>query len=86
MSFAELSKASSLNESHTRRILRHAMTYRIFKEHRKGFVSHTAASEMLARDELMREWLGMVTEEMWPAATKASISFPLGVMHFPADM
>ena len=75
MSFAELSEVSGLSESHTKRILRHAMTLRIFKEHRKGFVSHTAASELLARDELMREWLGMVTEEMWPAATKVGDPF-----------
>ena len=54
-----------------RRILRHAMSYRIFQEVEKGFVAHTGASKLLAEDGDLRQWIGMVMEEMWPAATKA---------------
>jgi hypothetical protein len=37
--------------------MRHAMTDRIFKEHRKGFVSHTAASKLIAEDPTMQDFL-----------------------------
>ena len=70
--FGEIALYSGVCESHVRRILRHAMTYRIFCEPRKGVVAHTAASKLLAKNPLMHEWIGMVSEEMWPAATRAS--------------
>ena len=70
--FEEIALYSGICASHVRRILRHAMTYRIFCEPRKGVVAHTAASKLLAEDHLMHEWVGMVSEEMWPAATRAS--------------
>lgn len=70
--FAKLASASGLGESEVRRILRHAMTYRIFCEPKKGVVAHTAASKLLAVDPSMRQWVGMVSEEMWPSAAKVS--------------
>ena len=69
--FEEISQQSGLSVSHTRRILRHAITHRIFREPRKGTVAHTAASLYLVTNPSMREWVGMVSEEMWPTATKA---------------
>lgn len=72
--FAEIAESSRLHESYVRRILRHAMSYRIFCEPREGIVAHTAASEMLANNHSMREWVGMVSEEMWPAATRVRCS------------
>ena len=68
--FEEISQRSGLTVPHVRRILRHATTYRIFCEPRKGTIAHTAASLYLATNPSMREWIGMVTEEMWPAASK----------------
>lgn len=68
--FTEMASYSGLPEPYVRRILRHAMTYRIFHEPRKGVVAHTAASSYLAENSLMRQWVGMVSEEMWPAAVK----------------
>ena len=53
-----------------------AMTYRVFKEIRKGVVAHTAASKELATNVWSREGLGMGTEEFWPAATKVIVSVP----------
>ena len=70
--FAEISSASGVREPQVRRILRHAMTYHIFCEPRPGVVAHTAASKLLAENAAMREWVGMVSEEMWPAATQVS--------------
>ncbi|CAO1605807.1 hypothetical protein XANCAGTX0491_009313 [Xanthoria calcicola] len=68
--FADIASDSGLPESYVRRILRHAMTYRVFREPMKGVVAHTAASRYLAENTLIRQWIGMVSEEMWPAAVK----------------
>jgi len=51
-------------------MLRHAMTSHIFQEPQEGIVAHTAASKVLSEFPLMSQWVGMVCEEMWPAATK----------------
>lgn len=69
--FAEISAATGVSESHVRRLLRHAMTFRIFQEPREGVVCHTAASKALADNPMLRQWTGMVSEELWPAVTKA---------------
>lgn len=68
--FKEISLGTGLNESTVRRLLRHAMSYRIFHETENGTVAHTGASKYLAEKADMRSWIGMVSEEMWPAATK----------------
>ncbi|KAH3967279.1 hypothetical protein HBI24_208500 [Parastagonospora nodorum] len=69
--FTELAAHANcgLQEPEIRRLLRHAMAYRIFCEPRKGVVAHTAASKRLSHP-LMRAWLGFATEELWPSATK----------------
>ncbi|KAL8938659.1 MAG: hypothetical protein Q9216_003779 [Gyalolechia sp. 2 TL-2023] len=46
------------------------MTFRIFQEPREGVVCHTAASKTIADDPMLRQWIGMIAEELWPAATK----------------
>lgn len=69
-SFEEISQASGLNVQAVRRILRHAIAHHIFREPRKGFVAHTAASKLLATDPLLNDCAGFITEEMWPSATK----------------
>lgn len=46
------------------------MTFHIFQEPLKGIVRHTAASKALAGDRNLRQWIGMVADEFWPAATK----------------
>ena len=48
------------------------MAFRIFHEPSKGVVRHTAASRALADIPLLQQYVGMVSEEMWPAATKVS--------------
>ena len=73
--FEEISQRSGLSVSYVQRILRHAITYRIFCEPRKGTIAHTAASLYFANNSSMREWVGMVCEEMWPAASKAGFPF-----------
>ena len=72
--FAELATATGLPEYHVQRFLRYAMTFHIFRESRKGVVAHTSASKLLADDPLMRQWIGMVSEEIWPAASKVRLN------------
>lgn len=73
VTYAELATATGLPESHIQRLLRSAMTFHIFREPRKGVVAHTAASKLLADDTLMRQWVGMVSEEIWPATCKVRL-------------
>ncbi|KAI4280706.1 MAG: hypothetical protein L6R35_005840 [Caloplaca aegaea] len=68
--FAELAVTSGLPEAYVRRLLRHAMTFRIFQEPSEGIVRHTGASKKLAESSLLRQWTGMISDELWPAATK----------------
>ncbi|TRX91994.1 hypothetical protein FHL15_007091 [Xylaria flabelliformis] len=67
--FSEIAKQTSMSEDMTARILRHAMTMRIFHEPVPGFVAHTAASKALYQSA-NNVWLSVITKEMWPAATK----------------
>lgn len=69
--YKELSEISGLREPDVRRILRGAMTNHVFKEEPLGVVKHTAASNMLAKNPLMRQWIGMYAEDLLPAGLKA---------------
>lgn len=71
-SFKEMAENTPLTESMATRLIRHAITMRIFCEPQVGFVAHTAASKLLA-NPAMNDYLLSVTRERWPAATKASL-------------
>ncbi|KAI9646018.1 hypothetical protein NHQ30_005456 [Ciborinia camelliae] len=78
-SYADIAKTCGVNELDVRRILRHAMTKRIFKEPRKGVVTHTAASRLLAEDSQVADWVGANTDELWQAASQtvnAMVKYP----------
>lgn len=70
ISFGEIAERTPMTEEMTTRLLRHAMTMRIFREPEPGMVAHTAASKVLT-NQGANAWLQSGTEEMWPAATKA---------------
>ncbi|KAL2756633.1 hypothetical protein ACRALDRAFT_1080807 [Sodiomyces alcalophilus JCM 7366] len=69
ISFAEIAKQTGLDESALTRILRHAMTMRIFREPEPGMVAHTKVSKMLALPHV-NDWQYTGSHEMWPAAAK----------------
>ena len=69
-SYTQISNACALSETQVRRIMRYTMTKYLFTEPTPGFVAHTAASKVLAESQSMRDWIGMVCEEMWPAAAR----------------
>ncbi|KAG8169256.1 hypothetical protein KVR01_000001 [Diaporthe batatas] len=78
VSFADIAKQTPLTEQMVTRILRHAMTMRIFHEPEPGMVAHTKASKILT-DAVINNWLRVGTEEMWPASAKvldALIKYP----------
>lgn len=74
-SYEDIAKKCGLTELQTRRILRHAMAHHVFRESSEGIVAHTAVSKLLATDSVMREFIGMWTEECWPAATRVGNTF-----------
>lgn len=72
--FAILAEQCGLPEADVRRLLRHAMTIRVFDEPHENAVVHTRAS-MLIRDEGIHGWIGSTCQNMWPGATRVSPSF-----------
>ncbi|PVH96057.1 S-adenosyl-L-methionine-dependent methyltransferase [Periconia macrospinosa] len=77
--FKDIAKSSNLDEDDTRRMLRLAMTNRIFREPEPGVVAHSAASHVLATNPFVAAWAGVATKENWPAfqrTTEALTKWP----------
>ena len=71
--YAQLAHATGLEASLLKRLVRHAISQRVFCEPKKGSVAHTATSRLLAESNA-DSWMGVGCEEMWPAALR--VSFP----------
>jgi hypothetical protein len=71
-SYTEISRAVQLPESTVRRILRHAMTMRLFSESPPGSgqVVHSAATAHVVKHPLVRSWIAHNMEEVEPACGK----------------
>lgn len=72
MSFGDIAERTGLSEQITTRLLRHAMTMRIFHEPKPGMVAHTQASKMLASPNT-NGWLKIATEDIRPASLKVKL-------------
>jgi len=70
MSFTDIAAKLSLPEYRLYRILRHAMTFRVFRESRPGYVAHTGPSAAFIRYPLLNDWVSFNLDEVWPADTK----------------
>ena len=68
--FAEIAKAADLDPEDVKRVLRHAMTYRIFTEPTPGNVAHSACSRLLAENESLVAWVKVGLDEILPASTR----------------
>ncbi|ROW15360.1 hypothetical protein VPNG_02376 [Cytospora leucostoma] len=68
ITFRELSSAVGLGETHIRKLVRHAMTQKIFCEPRPGVVAHSACSRLIAEDEAIHSYLRFKTDDLWHAA------------------
>ena len=76
MSFTDLATLVPLHEHDIRRIVRYAIAHhRVFCEPKPGFVAHSAASRVLAESSGMRDALGMLFDESWPAFAKVRGTF-----------
>jgi 6-hydroxytryprostatin B O-methyltransferase len=65
---AKLANITGIPTVQLHRILRNAMTNRIFREPAPGAISHTPISYRLAHDSVVRATVGMLADEMFPAA------------------
>lgn len=70
ISYAQLAKERSVDEDLLKRILRHAMTNRIFYEPESGLVAHTCVSALLVRSKSLNDWVGYTLEETYPSSAK----------------
>ena len=75
-SYDELAAKCGVNTIDLRRLLRHAMTNHIFQE-KEGRVEHTAATRVLLENEMIRNIMGIMTEEMFQGAGRVGSAFPL---------
>ncbi|KAK8123895.1 hypothetical protein PG999_003813 [Apiospora kogelbergensis] len=66
--FAEVAATCNLTETLTRQLLRHAIVKGIFTESLRGVVSHNAVSRLLAEDDVIRDWVGAGSDDLWQAA------------------
>jgi hypothetical protein len=69
-SYTDIAKAADADEVDLRCLIRHAMTNRIFREPREGYVAHTVASRLLLEDPQMNDWVGLCSAEFFPAAAR----------------
>ncbi|KAI9163946.1 Grayanic acid biosynthesis cluster O-methyltransferase [Paramyrothecium foliicola] len=68
--FAEIAKASQLDEPFVRQVLRLAINQHIFCEPQAGRVQHNAVSRLLVEDDALHDWVGASTDELWQAAAQ----------------
>lgn len=67
---AELARSCDVDEEVFTRIVQHAVTKRFLAQPEPGYIAHTAFSSMLANAPPLIEWVGLVSEDLWPAATR----------------
>ena len=70
MSFTDVAAKLGLSEYRVHRILRHAMTFRVFRESHPGYVAHTGPSAAFVQSPLLNDWVSFNLDEVWPADTK----------------
>lgn len=75
ISYGELAQKTGLNEVALKRLLRHAITQRIFCEPEPGMVAHNKISKQLAIPHI-RGWMSIGAEDMWPAAVRVGAPRP----------
>lgn len=52
ITFGELAHKVGLGETHIKKLVRHAITQKIFSEPRSGVIAHTACSRLIAEDDV----------------------------------
>src|SRR5579862_3916688 len=70
VSFGDIAVKVGLSETRLIRLLRYAMTMRVFCEPRTGFVAHTAASVAWLRTPDLSAWIAYNMEERVPGSVR----------------
>ncbi|KAI1348227.1 S-adenosyl-L-methionine-dependent methyltransferase [Xylaria sp. FL0043] len=74
ISLVALAEKGGLDLDRTSRVVRLLITHRLFEEKRPGYISHTASSLTLCKDEEMRSTIHYSFDEMLKAAAESSVS------------
>ncbi|KAJ4397867.1 hypothetical protein N0V93_002104 [Gnomoniopsis smithogilvyi] len=69
-SFTDIAAFSGLQETTVRQIIRRAIVKGIFIESRPGVVAHNSVSRLLAEDQVIHDWVGASTDDLWQGATQ----------------
>ncbi|KAI4595114.1 hypothetical protein KJ359_007089 [Pestalotiopsis sp. 9143b] len=78
-SFEEMAASSGIPESTVRKLVRYAVTQKIFEEPEPGVIAHSAASRLLAENPGVHDFVATCTGELWQAAAQtcnALVKFP----------
>jgi hypothetical protein len=67
---SELAKTSGLDESDCNRLVRHALTSRLFIEDAPGVIKQSTMTQAIATIPLLREWIEEMCEIMWSSAPR----------------
>ncbi|KAF3003297.1 hypothetical protein E8E14_007415 [Neopestalotiopsis sp. 37M] len=67
--FRDIAEKTGLDESMVRRLLRHAITMRVFREPEPGLIAHNRNSKAIT-DPSINDWLKTASQDLWPTATK----------------
>ena len=70
ISYADIARASDLDEVLLRRFIQAAMVNRVFSEPQVDHVQHTAISRLLKEDTEAMDTVGFLLEDLAPASTK----------------
>ncbi|MCJ1314135.1 hypothetical protein MMC25_007815 [Agyrium rufum] len=70
--YAEIAAKTGIEEKNLQRLLRHGMVNHLFREPRKGVVTHTSLTRWLAEDENLHGFVETALSELMPAAMKTA--------------
>lgn len=70
ITYEDLAALIGMEVSPMRRILRHAITWRLFQEKTAGRISHSAASILLLENQESLDWLGFAVESSFPGVLR----------------
>ncbi|KAF2264998.1 putative O-methyltransferase [Lojkania enalia] len=69
ITFTELAERCQLPADDLTRIMRQAISQHIFKEPRKGYIAHTAASRVFIEASELKYWAHIAFDEVWQSTT-----------------
>jgi hypothetical protein len=75
ITFDEIAEKTGLAKYAVRRLVRHAITMRIFEEREHEVITHSKISKFLTIP-VINGWVGFEARDTWPANTRVSAQRP----------